>query len=266
VSEVEWTDPASELATICLVLAQDSAGTAADFLSLPFETTPYSEDFFKVLFAIRDKISELAGLVEHIPIDPAFIITANTMIREMAVPLDPASLQTQWTNLRASRITAQQHFSLGMLSGYVQQNIKYPKLNESQSAELIKILDELRETLGKSELNEVDFVRDAAIRYIDHSKFIVKRLTFFGWRYGLYSLRELVLLYFTVENMTHSESCPPQVIAFHQRLGAGIDRLSKGFQVMRDWRDNGALLFQIYGAGAFIGDSARAIGLLPGTN
>lgn len=264
-SDFEWTDPASELAVVCQILSADYQHSAADFLALTFETTAYSREFFKVLFVIMEKIDELINIVDEIPIDISFIVTAKSMINEIALPLNPAGLQSSWNSGRSTRISAQKHFSLGMLSGYVKEKIRYPKLSEQESNELSIILDDLKSAIAQTDLNEVDFVRDAAINYIEESKFIVKRLHFFGWRYGIYSLKELVLLYFAVENMTKMPECSPQVIAFHQRLGAGLERLNQGFKVGRDWKDNFGILAISYGAGATLGNYLRAVGLLPGT-
>lgn len=214
------TDPARELADICTRLSSHSDKVGSAFLSEQFNVPQWSTEFFQIIFLFSKRADELIAILPELSIDADYKEEFSTHIRGIQQAFSPNGLNNQWTHSLQSYINPANVNSVKALSGVVRPIYAYPKLSETEQAEVVAEVDELLEWLTTHQLRERDFIRQAIIDGVMQFRFRLERIGWLGWGYTLDSLRDVIGAYLALEKGTPDLQSAPDAEAVLRKTAA----------------------------------------------
>lgn len=260
------TDPARELADLLTVLQSGNVHMQGDqFLATHFGVTAWSQDFYRIIATIMDRLSELNAIVAGLPLDDDFRAEMVGHVSEIATAFSPNGFQNAWQSFGADKLNARNVQPLKGMSGLVRQQFAYRKLTEEELAELTGAVAELIEWLSGHQLAQQDFIRQALIEGLEHLRFRLSKFRWLGWGYTLDSLREVIAAYMLLERQGSTPQDNPDAEAVLAKVGAVIKAVYAKIQTAKTAVETGDWLLKAYGATALAQHALPMIkGLLPG--
>ena len=258
------TDPARELAKLLTSLqGMNVTIVGSQFLAEKFEVEARSQDFYRIVATIMDRLTALKAIVAELPLDGDYRSEMVDHVNEIATAFSPTGFQNPWQAFGADKLSARNVQPLKVLSGLVRQQFTYRKLSDEELAELLGTVGELTEWLRSHQLAEQDFIRQALIEGLDHLRFRLSRFKWLGWGYTLDSLREVIAAYMLLERQGSTPQNNPDAEAVLIKVGAVIKAVYAKIETAKKVVETGDWLLKAYGAATLAQHALPAIkGLL----
>lgn len=264
---VPSTDPARELAEMLGDLQSGNTNKAgSDYLAEKFKVKPWSQDFYKVISVIMDRLAQLSDIFKELPLDDDYRAEMVAHVDDIALAFSPPGFQNAWRSFGADKLSARNLQPLKGLSGLVRQKVAYRKLSAGELAELDNTVAELIKWLQQHQIVEQDFIRQALIDGLGNLQFRLARLRWLGWGYTLDSLREVIAAYMLLERQAPDPRANPDAEVVLRKVGAVIKEVYEKVHVVKTAAETGDWLLKAYGAATLAIQGSIAIkGLLPGS-
>lgn len=258
------TDPAREMADLLTALVSGDRNLTGDrHLAAKFDVEPWSQEFYRILATIMDRLHALKGIVQDLPLDDDFREEMVGHLNDIALAFAPGSFQNHWTQSGADKLSARNLQPLKGLSGLVRQQVSYRKLSDDEREELIGQVTELVAWLREHQLAENDFIRQALIEGLGHLLFRLERFRWLGWGYTLASLREVIAAYMLLERQDLDANVNPDAAAVLSKVGAVIKAVYAKLEKTKAVYETGDWLLKAYGAATLVQTAAPTVkGLL----
>lgn len=263
---IALTDPARELAELLTSLQAGNVTVAgSQFLAEKFEVEAWSQDFYRIIATIMDRLAALTAIVAELPLDEDYRFEMIGHVNEIATAFSPSGFQNAWQSFGADKLSARNVQPLKGLSGLVRQQIVYRKLSGEELAELEGTVGELIEWLSGHQLARQDFIRQALIDGLEHLRFRLSKCRWLGWGYTLDSLREVIAAYMLLERQEPTPQDNPDAEAVLAKVGAVIKAVYAKIETVKKVAETGDWLLKAYGAATLAQHALPTIkGLLPG--
>lgn len=263
---IALTDPARELTEMFVELQSGKATVAgSEFLADKFGVKPWSQDFYKIVAAVMDRLAQLSDIIGELPLDDDYRAEMVAHVQDIALAFGPNGFQNAWHQFGADKLSARNLQPLKGLSGLVRQRVAYRKLSSEELDGLRGTVSELVEWLKQHQLVEQDFIRQALIDGLENLQFRLVRLRWLGWGYTLDSLREVIAAYMLLERQDISPQDNPDAAAALRKVGAVIKEVYEKVQVVKTAAETGDWLLKAYGAATLAMQVSPTIkGLLTG--
>lgn len=243
------TDPAREMAELLSELLIGDTNLPGDkLLASKFSVEPWSQDFYRIIATIMDRLHALKVLVQDLPIDDDYRSEMVEHINDASLAFTPNAFQNHWRGFGADKLSARNIQPLKGLSGLVRQRISYRKLSPEEIAELSDQVSELLKWLHEHQLAQNDFIRQALIEGLDQVLFRLRRFQWLGWGYTIDSLKDVIAAYMMLERQGIDPAVNPDAAAMLNKVGTVIKfvygKLEKGKAIY----ETGDWLLKAYGA------------------
>lgn len=261
-NELEYTDPARELADACQKLATQVSKRGDIVLAEAFGVQPWSREFYEVILSFQERIEFLSEILEELVIDIDVKSEAKGHLTQIASAFSISALTTDWAGTGAVYLGSGNYQPIKMLTSEVRRVSKYPKLSGSQVTEIIENVDQLLEWLEKHQVADGDFIRQALIDGLKKFRFRLTKIGWLGYGYTIESLRDVVSAYMAMERGFPDQNASPDAGAVLKKLEVFLkfayDKLGFAHDVMK----RGDVILKIYGAAAMVRDYPTIVGLL----
>lgn len=261
---IQLTDPARELVELCAALSTGQTNAAGDaFLSQHFGVQAWTNDFYRIIMAISDRIEVVRKLVEELELDADFRLEMLAHIDAIRSAFSQTAFSNAWSSFGLQRLSAENVQPLKALSGMIRPRLGYRKLSEEDVDEIGTQAAQLQEWLAEKNLVEHDFIRGLLIEALQSFRFRLEHFQWVGIGYTLEGLREVLSAYFALERAGIDPKVDPNAEAILKKV-ASLIRLAFGkVQVVKDVADTGDWLLKAYGAASAIYHGAPLVaGLL----
>lgn len=262
---ITLTDPARELAELLTSLQAGNVTVAGgQFLAEKFEVEAWSQDFYRIIATIMDRLSALTAIVAELPLDEDYRTEMVGHVDDITTAFSPSGFQNAWQSFGAEKLSARNVQPLKGLSGLVRQQIVYRKLSDEELAELVGTVGELIEWLSSHQLAQQDFIRQALLEGLEHLRFRLAKFRWLGWGYTLDSLREVIAAYMLLERQGSTPQDNPDAEAVLAKAGAVIKAVYAKIQTAKTAVETGDWLLKAYGAATLAQQALPTIkGMLP---
>lgn len=253
------TDPARELADICASLNHGHNKKGAEVLSAAFKVPAWSTEFYQIIFTISGRIDELKSLVSDLDMDDDIKEQARQHLDQMMLAFTPQGLGNTWSHSLQNYISPANVGPVRMLSAQVRQIHSYPKLDASEIAELVGLIDVLLEWLETHQINEQDFIRQAIVEGLKHLRFRLSRVEWLGWGYTIQSLRDVIGAYMALERGIHKKGMNPDAEAVLKKTAALVTKLFEKIRFAEGAVQTGDFMLRAYGVATLITQGKQPI-------
>lgn len=240
------TDPARELADICMRLSDGVSIKGDDFLASKFQVPVWSTEFFQIIFCISKRADDLVDILSQIEIDDDYRLDFTEHISQIKQAFSPNGLQNAWSHSVNNFISPSNVNSVKALSGLVRPLIYFPKLSEAEVVEVLGLVEELLAWLKDHQLAERDFVRAALIEGLEQFDFRLRRINWLGWGYSLDSLRDVISAYLALERGTSDFDNAPDAAAVLRKTAACIKVIFGKMGTVRETAGDVAFMILAY--------------------
>lgn len=246
--QIALTDPAREMADLLTVLQGGNVNLQGDkFLAEHFGVPAWSQDFYRILATIMDRLADLTVIIGELAIDDDFRAEMVGHVGQIQAAFSPGTFQAVWHSSGGQLISAKNVQPLKGLSGLVRQKISYRKLTNEEVSELEGVVTELVQWLGAHQLAEQDFIRQALIDGLENLRFRLSKLRWLGWGYTLDSLREVIAAYMLLERQGSTPQDNPDVEAVLAKVRAFIKTVYSKVETVKKVAETGDWLLKMYG-------------------
>ncbi len=129
-SPAPMTDPAREMAELLGELLTGSTNVVGDkYLAEKFNVEPWSQDFYRIIATIMDRLQLLKGIVQKLSLDEDYRQEMVSHVDGIAQAFTPSAFQNEWQRYGATQLGPHNLQPLKGLSGLVRQEICYRKLS-----------------------------------------------------------------------------------------------------------------------------------------
>ena len=247
------TDPAREMVELLTMIAGGNPHQAgADLLATLFGVEPWSQDFYRIVVVILDRLDELRGLVAMLPLDEDFRLEMVAHVEDIALAFKPNAFQASWHQFGLDKIGPKNLQPLKGIAGMVRQLVSYPKLSDEESATLVEDVTVLLTWLRDHQLAEHDFIRQALIEGLEHLVFRLERLRWLGWGYALEALKEVIAAYMLLERQGVDVNVNPDAAAVLSKVAAVIRTVYEKVEKAKGVAETGDFILRAYGAAAAV--------------
>lgn len=240
------TDPARELADICMRLTDGVSTKGDDFLAAKFQVPVWSTQFFQIIFCISKRADDLVDILQQLDIDNDYRIEFASHIDQIKQAFSPNGLQNAWSHSVINFISPSNVNSVKALSGLVRPFISFPRLNEDEVVEVLGLVEELLDWLKEHQLAERDFVRAALIEGLEQFDFRLRRINWLGWGYSLNSLRDVISAYLALERGTLDIDSAPDAGAVLKKTAGCIKAIFGKIGTVRETAGDVAFMILAY--------------------
>ena len=189
------TDPARELSEIAARLTVGSGSNGAAFLADQFGVESWSTEFMKIIVCIMERADLVARIVRQSDLDDDHKDKAIEHLTTFKTGFVGGSLGSHWNTAGQGLTIMKDHGSpIQFLSQTVRPFVKYPKLTDEETTELIQLIDTYLSEVSKSDEGPA-FVRQAIIDGLTMFRFQLEKLGWMGSGYALAAFREVVAVY-----------------------------------------------------------------------
>lgn len=259
-SSILTTDPARELAELLTALQSGNTSVAgSEFLADKFGVKAWSQDFYRVVSTIMDRLAALSEIIKGLSLDEDYRAEMVAHINEIATAFSPSGFQNAWQSFGGDKISARNVQPLKGLSGLVRQTVEYRRLSADELAELVETVGELIEWLEDHQLAEQDFIRQALIEGLSQLNFRLQRFQWLGWGYALDALREVIAAYLLLERHGGAAQDNPDAHAVLKKVSAVIKAVYEKTRTVKTVVDTGDWLLKAYGAATLAHNSGPVI-------
>lgn len=242
------TDPAKDFADICTALESNVPNTGDTYLASKFGVSPWSREFFQVIYCIMDKADFVIRATEELMPDKEVTNDAINNILKIKLAFSRDSLLNNWNSKGNSYLNSGSVSAVRMLSGIIRPKYSYPLLNDKEIAEILSMIVELRSWLSEHQMQENDFIRQLIIDGIDNLEFRIKHMKWLGWGYAIESLREVIGAYFALERGGINPNTNPMEQAMLQKINAFVRGVYEKAKFAKDVTTTADFLVRAYGA------------------
>ncbi len=260
----ELTDPAKEYAALCELIASPGKSAGDEHLAKIFNVKPWSSDFYRIVFCIVQRADFLVEIVDILDADEDILSQARTHVQRTKNAFNKASLSNAWqpNGGGPAHLTGENIQAIKMLSPLVRQKVSHPKLDETELADVLALVDELKSWLRDHQIKDHDFIRQAILDGVEEFRFRVERLRWVGWGYALESLKEVIGAYLALER-TIVANKNPDAEAVLKKVCSFIEKFYARTQIVKGVVETGDIILRLYGALAAIRHVGGISGLLP---
>lgn len=260
------TDPARELADLLTEFRSGNTSVpGSQYLAERFEVEPWSQDFYRVISTIMDRLAELKGIIRSLPLDLDYQLEMVGHVDEIATAFTPSGFQNAWQNFGADKLSPRNVQPLKSLSGLVRQTIEYRRLSTDELSELVDTVGDLTGWLEAHQLIGQDFVRQALIDGLKQLTFRLVRFKWLGWGYSLDALRDVIAAYMLLERGVGPVQENPDAHAALRKVATAIKTIYDKTRTVKTVVDTGDWLLKAYGVASLALHSGPSItALLPG--
>ena len=259
------TDPAREIAELFTALQSgDGALAGSKYLATKFEVDAWSQEFYRIVSTIMDRLTALNKIIADLPIDKDYQSEMVDHVDEIAEAFTAKSFQSAWNAFGADKISAKNLQPIKGLSGLVRQKIVYRKLSEEEILDLVEMIDDLVNWLKEHQISQQDFIRQALIEGFENLRFRLTKLNWLGWGYALDSLREVITAYMLLERKSSPLQDNPDADAILLKIKNAIKSIYKKVETVKSVSETGDWLLKAYGAATLAQQALPPItGFLP---
>lgn len=243
-----YTNPASEFASVCRQLGQQVQQTGVEWLASQFETAPWSEDFYRVLFAIVQRGHYLMKLVDEIQEAAPIATEAKVHIAEVLKAFRAESLAGNWRDTSRNYLNGANVNPIGMLAGVVQPHICYKSLDNEKVTELLDDVSQLIGWLQDQQISERDFIRQALLEGLKEFQFRLIRLRWLGLGFALNGLKDVIFAYMALERGFVDDGSMPIIDALLKKTETILKSVYSQSGFAKDIVERGDFLLRMYGA------------------
>lgn len=255
----QFTDPARELAELCQNLCSQNTTRGDDHVASCFGVSPWSQEFFQIIFCITNRIDFLIELVPSLELDEDFQNDAIGHLKCLKQAFTRDSLANNWRENGNKALGRENSQPIKMLSGYVRKKVRYPKLSDDELEEVLGNVNELEAWLKEHQMAEQDFIRQAILDGLTQFKFRLERLGWLGWGYTLQALREVVSAYLILNGLQPDKNEAPDAVVVLKKVNAFLKDFYLKAKVAKEHVDTGDFLLRMYGALAVSIDATSGI-------
>ncbi len=255
------TDPARELADACERLSKPSNKRGDDHLAEHFSVPTWSTEFFQIIFCLSERADQLGEIINNLEIDEDYKKDALIHIRHIKKAFSRETMMHTWHQQGITYLSRENIQPIKMLSPLVRKKISYPKLDDSEIDEVLKLTDDLEKWLSKHQLNEQDFIRQAILDGIRQFRFRLERIGWLGWGYTVASLRDIIGAYLALERGIVPNKTPDSEAVLKKAYGS-LRKIYEKIGILKDVSNTGEFLLKAYGAASLVMDSRVIAGLL----
>ena len=243
----ETTDPASEFARLCELLAQSSKERGDKFLATHFRVKAGSIEFFRIITCIHERIDEVATIVSAIPkLQKDIREQGKHSVKALHNAFSVDALVRPWADNGLVHLQPTNILPLKYLSGQVGELSSCLRISEEECNEALDCIADLQAWLREQQLVERDSIRQAIIEGLDALKFRLERFQWVGSGYALTSLKETVGAYLALERGDPTAANNPDAKAMLLKVAAALGFISKKITQAKDVADNGQFLLNVY--------------------
>ena len=214
------TDPARELADICVKLHCHPDKRGDQHLADVFDVQPWSAEFFQIIFCIVERADFLIDLIGELDLDQDYKTEAVNHINLVKEAFSRDALAGPWKNAGYQHIAPANVQPIKMLSLAVRQLVQYPKLSDEEAHAILAEVNELTDWLDQHQTKENDFIRQALLDGLKQFRFRLERVGWLGWGYTLDSLREVIGAYLALERGMPEPGIDPVAEAALKKVSA----------------------------------------------
>lgn len=233
------------------------------FLGGKFQVVPWSQDFYRVISTIMDRIEALKFVFMSLELDDDYRQEMGRHLDDIALAFSPASFNNEWRGYGLARLGLENVQPVKVLSGLVRQKISSRKLSQDDLAQIVSEVIDLIGWLEDHQLSEQEFIRQALIDGLKHLLFRLERFRWLGWGYTLESLREVIGAYLLLERQGINTNVNPDSAAVLFKVGGVIKSIYEKLEKVKSLTENVDFVLKAYGAVSLIQAGASTVtGLL----
>ena len=262
IEPVTFTDPARELVELCESLREGMSNTLVSgeiHLAELFEVNPSSLEFFEIIFTIMQRITEVKGLVNCLPMDADYKQEMIGHLLLISSAFSVNSMRKEWIHAVNGLINKENVNSFKAISSQVRERVKYKNLSNKEVNEIIADVEQLKILLGERQISDNDFIRQALIEGLGRVEFRLKRLKWVGWGYTFDGLREVIAAYVMLERSGVSAEKNPDAEAILRKVKAVLKKIEEKLQPVKSVAETGDLIIKLYGYGSALTDGAAGV-------
>lgn len=241
------TDPARELSDLIRSINLPAKKRLDQGLADLFGVSPWSSEFYQIIFTISSRIDELIAMVDTLPLDDDHKAETADGLRIIQQAFGPNGLQNAYSHSLQQYLSPATVAPLSALSGLVRPIRGYPKLDDTEHAELLATTDELLGWLNDHQLSEQDFIRQALIEGLTQVRFRLERIRWLGWGYTLHGLRDVISAYFALERGMPQDGTNPPAEAMIKLVSKFVRGFFEKTGFAKDVIDTGDFMLKAYG-------------------
>lgn len=254
------TDPAREMAELLTELTSGNPNSAGDkYLAEKFDVKPWSQDFYRIIATIMDRLSFLKNIVQRLSLDADYRQEMVNHVDSIAQAFTPAAFNNEWHRYGATHLGPHNLQPLKSLSGLVRQEISYRKLSPDEVSEITAEVTELLEWLETRQLADKEFIRQALIDSLKSVIFRLERFRWLGWGYTLDSLGEVIGAYLILERQEIDANVNPEAAAILTKVGGVIKSVYGKLEKTKTAFETADWLLRAYGASTLLLTTEPAI-------
>lgn len=247
------TDPLRELAELCTALSSGNSQLRGDeYLASHFGVTSWSNDFYSILMAISNRLELVKKIIANMQTYEDTKVEMVAHIEQIGSAFGIQALNNVWSSVGATLLSAQNIQPLKALSGLARTQVSYKKLTDSEVAELLGEVIQLKEWLCEKQLAEHDFIRQLLIDSLITFEFRLNKLKWVGWGYTLESLREVIGAYLMLQSTGINANDNPDATAIIFKVNSLIKNIYSKIQTAKNATEAADWLLKAYGAASMI--------------
>ncbi|PZO67844.1 MAG: hypothetical protein DI498_02380 [Paracoccus denitrificans] len=247
-SRIVVTDPAREFVELLVELRSgDAQLNGADFLASHFQVKAWSQEYFRVLGALMDRLAELKSIVKGLNIDDDYRENFIANIESIEQIFTPSAFQNQWGHFGSDLLSEEHVGPLRGLSPIIRQTISYQKLSDAELEELLVSIIELTSLLSDLQSEDALFLRQALIEGLNKLRFRLERLKWLGHGYTLEALKEVIGAYIALERQFEHTAENPDAEAVLRGAKAFIRTAYQKVSGLKDVVETGDFILRAYG-------------------
>jgi hypothetical protein len=188
-------DPARELADLADKVKVSDNRTGVKFLASQFEVDPWSTDFVKIIACILERADLVGRIVKNSDLDTDDQQIALSHLNGFKQAFVGDGLNRQWNEAGFGLTNVSNHGSaIRFMSATVKQRVKYPRLTEEETNDMLVLIDFYLERLIQSDEGP-DFVRQAIADGLTTFRFQLEKVGWMGSGYALEAFQQLKSVY-----------------------------------------------------------------------
>ena len=237
------SDPALELAQLCDALSQPSPDRGDTYLAKRFGVEKWSGEFFAIVAAITDRISQVDAILVSEGVSGRPLETARQTFDSIRRAFARDAIVHAWKDTGAHCMTIPCHTLPGM-SPIIARAHSYDIPTDVEQAEIVEQCKQLLDWLQTAQFNDRDFVRQCLIDGMKQFLFRVERIQWFGWGYSATSLKEVLAGYLLLERGLDPIS-NPQAGAALKMIGDFLKKVAVRTESAKGTVETGQWLFDV---------------------
>lgn len=246
---MEYTDPAKELSDLLALLMEQSNQAGDIYLASEFNVTPWSKEFFEILFSLTERFQDIIEIIDLTEMDADLKLDAKNSILQISNAFEKNGLIQSWEAFGSRHLFAGNINVLKYMSPEVRRLVKYPKLSQEEltsiSVDIIFLIDEL----SKLQLKEEDFIRQAILSGLKQFKFRIDHFKWLGCGYTIDGLKEVIGAYLILEkNININKHDDNEYTKIYSKLTNSLKNISEKISFTKDIYEKGEWILKIYGA------------------